>query len=386
MLNVILAAGLLLFGTSACSAASDEREVRGEPGLFYKNDKIRSVPWSIHVLEIDRAQKDLGFYSAHAKDRVMGVGMIADQARSLPKELGRALAGVNGDFYIRDQPPYSGDPRGLQIMNGDLISAPDTVCVWFDADGNPHLDEVKGDFNVKWPDGRKTPFGLNEQRSSRAVVLYTPTYGSSTRAIGGRELILEKAGDGPFLPLQVSQTFRARVREVMTNGNNRLTPDVMVLSIAPRLIASVPDLEPGAVVEISTATTPDLKGVKIAIAGGPAIIKAGKAFTLMTPPPEARNDYSQRSKYERHPRSSIGWNATNIYLVTVDGRQPGLSMGMKLAELAEYYQKLGCTDAMNFDGGKSAQMWLTGRIVNSPAQGEDTVANSLLVIRKPEGK
>jgi exopolysaccharide biosynthesis protein len=69
-------------------------------------------------------------------------------------------------------------------------------------------------------------------------------------------------------------------------------------------------------------------------------------------------------------------------LVTVDGRQPGLSVGMKLAELAEYMSRLGCTHAMNLDGGKSAQLWMGGQIMNSPCQGEDTVANSLLVLRK----
>ena len=57
---------------------------------------------------------------------------------------------------------------------------------------------------------------------------------------------------------------------------------------------------------------------------------------------------------------------------------------MTLAELAEYFLSLGCTDAINFDGGKSAQMWLNGDIVNSPVHGEDTVANSLLVIRTGE--
>jgi len=41
---------------------------------------------------------------------------------------------------------------------------------------------------------------------------------------------------------------------------------------------------------------------------------------------------------------------------------------------------------MNLDGGKSAQMWMKGEIMNSPCQGEDTVASSLLVIRKPEGR
>src|SRR5262249_37442281 len=157
-----------------------------------------------------------------------------------------------------------------QIVNGELISAPDTVCVWMDKDGEPHLDEVKADFVVTWPDGRKTSFGLNQQRSSTTAVLYTPTYGASTRAPQGRELILEKEGDGPWLPLQACRTYRARVREVSMQGNTRLSPAVMVLSLGPRLVPTLPETSPGAVLEILTATTPDLAGVKCAIGGGPA--------------------------------------------------------------------------------------------------------------------
>lgn len=367
-------------------ANSDWREVKDEPGVSYKNERIARAPWSIHVLRIDRSRKDLGFVAAHARDKVLGVSMIAQQARAVQPEIGKAIGGVNGDFYLRDNPTYAGDPRGLQIMNGDLISAPDTVCVWFDADGNPHLDEVKGDFKVTWPDGKKTPFGLNQQRSSRMAVLYTPTYGPSTRAIGGRELLLEKNGDGPWLPLQAGQTYRARVREVNTNGNTKFSPEIMVLSLGPQTLSALPELAPGLALEISTATTPDLKGVKTAIGGGPTLIKDGKAFTLRRPPDGASRNYSEMSKYEEHPRSAVGWSPTHVYLITVDGRQPGLSIGIKLADLAEYFVKLGCTDAMNLDGGKSAQMWMTGRIVNDPCQGEDTVANSLLVVRKPEGR
>ena len=367
---------LLAVGMFTEAGAAGSRELKSEAGLTYTNVTVPREPWSIHVVKIDRSQKDLVFFSAHARDRVLGVSLIAEQARAVPREIGRAVAGVNGDFYLRDNPIYGGDPRGLQIVNGDLISAPDTVCVWFDADGNPHLDEVKGDF--------KTSFGLNQQRRSSLAVLYTPTYGPSTRSPGGRELILEKDGNGPWLPLPAGQTNRARVREISSNGNTRLAPDIMVLSFAPEQLGTLPEVTPGTVLQISTATTPDLKGVKTAIAGGPAIIKDGQPFSLRHAPPGASSDYTQRSRYERHPRSAVGWSPTHVYFVTVDGRQPGLSVGMKLAELAEFMAGLGCTDAMNLDGGKSAQLWMSGQIVNSPCQGEDTVANSLLVVRKPE--
>jgi hypothetical protein len=375
---------LLAIGIPPEARAAGSSLLKSEPGLSYTNVKVASEPWSIHVLKIDRAQKDLTFYSAHARGRVLGVSLLADQARAVPPEIGRAVGAVNGDFYVRDNPTYGGDPRGLQIVNGDLISGPDTVCVWFDAEGNPHLDEVKGDFNVTWPDGKQTPFGLNQQRRPNQAVLYTPTYGPSTRSPRGRELVLERDGNAPWLPLQAGQAYRARVRDISTNGNTQLASNLVVLSFAPQLLETIPEVTTGAVLQISTATTPDLKGVKTAIAGGPAVIKDGKPFSLKEPPRDARPDYTERSKYERHPRSAVGWSQTHVYFVTVDGRQPGLSVGMRIAELAEFMAKLGCTEAMNLDGGKSSQLWIAGQIVNSPCQGEDTVANSLLVVRKPE--
>ncbi len=353
-----------------------------QPGLVYTNQRAARVPWSIHVLSLNRSQRDLTFYSAHARGRVLGISGLSEQARSVPPEVGRAIAGVNGDFYVRRDSTYAGDPRGLQIVNGELTSAPDSVCVWFDADGNPHLGAVEADFAATFPGGMKVRFGLNERRTPSRAVLYTPTYGPSTRAPGGRELILEHAGDGPWLPLQASRTYRVRVRAVSVAGDTRLVPDVMVLSLGPRLVPKLPAVTPGTILGIATATLPDLAGVKAALAGGPALIQDGQLIDLGRPSSADYEDYSERSKHERHPRSAIGWSRTHIYLVVVDGRQPGLSMGMKLAELAEYLLRLGCTDAMNLDGGNSAQMWLNGRIVNSPCHGQEPVANSLFVVRK----
>jgi exopolysaccharide biosynthesis protein len=47
--------------------------------------------------------------------------------------------------------------------------------------------------------------------------------------------------------------------------------------------------------------------------------------------------------------------------------------------------KLGCTEALNLDGGGSASMWVNGRIVNNPSQGrERPSANALFLIRAPK--
>ena len=89
---------------------------------------------------------------------------------------------------------------------------------------------------------------------------------------------------------------------------------------------------------------------------------------------------------ERHPRSAIGWNENYFFLVTVDGRQKGVSAGMTLDELATYLVELGCQEAMNLDGGGSATLWFHGKVRNQPCDGyEREVANSLIVCEKTMG-
>ena len=71
---------------SAPATAPAAKESTGEPGISYKLDTVSSEPWSIHVLKIDRSQKDLTFFTAHARNKVLGVSLLADQARSVPRE------------------------------------------------------------------------------------------------------------------------------------------------------------------------------------------------------------------------------------------------------------------------------------------------------------
>jgi exopolysaccharide biosynthesis protein len=91
----------------------------------------------------------------------------------------------------------------------------------------------------------------------------------------------------------------------------------------------------------------------------------------------------------RHPRSLIGFDAdtSHLVLVVIDGRSAA-SVGMTLAEVAEFLRGQGVAHALNLDGGGSSALVIDGRIVNVPSDpgGERTVANALLieaVIRRP---
>jgi len=95
----------------------------------------------------------------------------------------------------------------------------------------------------------------------------------------------------------------------------------------------------------------------------------------------------------RHPRTCLGIKPNGrVILLTVDGRNDN-SAGMNLFELTKIMRWLGCTDAINFDGGGSTTLWVNGfphdGVVNFPTdnkkwdhEGQRKVANVILVKKK----
>lgn len=352
-----------------------------ESGVDYTNQHITSAPWSIHVVRIDRKDPTLALWSVHADGKAIGLATLSEMVQSIPTHEGKAVAGINGDFYQRDK-TYAGDPRGLQVVNGQFLSAPiGGVGFWLDEQGQPHAGTISNLFQVTLPGGKSMPFGLNEERRSDRLALYTTLMGASTRTPAGREFVLESATNMPLAGLPVDESIQVRVRAVRNSGATPIEPNTWVLSASPNLARALPVIESGAILTLSTATVPPIRGARTAISGGPLLVHQGRAQKIQPPKSDS---YEFSSMFERHPRSAVGWNQDFFFLTLVDGRQPKLSVGMTLEELADYMAKLGCEEALNLDGGGSATLWCAGAIRNSPCDGrERPVANALTVIRLP---
>ena len=372
----ILALALYLSLTCAVShAAPPGEEGRTNRAFSYQNDKLPEGPWSIHLIKIERGNPDYEIHSMLANGAVTGMTTLSDQVKALPPALGRPMAAINGDFYFTSPKAYTGDPQGIQIMESELVSGPtEHACFWIDSSGQPKTGIVQSMFRAIWPHGSTTPLGLNEERPSDGAVLYTPRMGSSTGTKnGGREFVLEAVETNNWLPLRVGTKIKARVREIREAGDTALTPATMILSLGPQLLVDAPVVKVGDEVLLSTATLPDLAGTEMAIGGGPRLVVDGKPMN------------GWKSPNQRHPRTSLGWNKDFIYLMLVDGRQAGLSVGMSFQEMADYFIKIGCSHAINLDGGGSASMWLLGNVVSSPSEGQERpVANGLVVVKKPK--
>ncbi|MDP4000033.1 MAG: phosphodiester glycosidase family protein [bacterium] len=79
----------------------------------------------------------------------------------------------------------------------------------------------------------------------------------------------------------------------------------------------------------------------------------------------------------RYQRAAIGLSDDRIWVLACDGpytvpkrlRQTPADAGLTIGELAELFVELGCSDALNLDGGGSTSLVHRGRLVNRPRAG-----------------
>jgi hypothetical protein len=344
-------------------------------GLYYSHFIDTNVPWSIHVARFQRGRRDLTLTCTLAQEHIVGLSTVVQQIATFPPTFGHPLAAVNGDFFLIKAGPYQGDPDGLQIERGELVSAPHLDSFWLER-GTPHIEQVRSKFSVRLPNRTIVPFGLNETPRSNSVVLFTPRFGESTRATNQYELILAPAKPREWMPLRANQTFEARVEAINTHGNSVLATNRMVLTFGTNKTSLARGLEIGTTLTLSTDCTRNLRGAETAVGGRHILVHRGK-----------ENQWPEESTKPvaafRNPRTAVGYNNHWVYLVVVDGRQKGLSMGMSFTELAKFMKELGCTDALNLDGGGSSTFWLDGKVLNSPSdKHERAVANALVLTQR----
>ena len=107
-----------------------------------------------------------------------------------------------------------------------------------------------------------------------------------------------------------------------------------------------------------------------AMAGGPMLLGAGPLLDLAhedfacSAPPVT---FSQDETYDQNllPRMAAGLDADGrLFFAAIDGRDFARAPGFTLGMTAELMQALGCTQAINLDGGSSKRMVVDGRLVD----------------------
>jgi len=345
------------------------------PGLIHHKILDNSGPRSIHVLEINLANKGIQLTTAKALNLLRGNTTTSEQSRRYSHPELDAIAAINADFY-----KIGGIQVGIQIIDGIPVKGPSNHSIFAITYSNKLLIE-RVNFTGKILFQGKSILeinGINCAREAEKVILYNRYFGdNSATNIWGAELTLkylEPFFSGDTVIFLVQNT-------VFKNGNQKvpLQNGCVISAHGKKGLKLFQKIDINDTLDIVTQFSPVSEPVKMAIGGIPRIIRDGKISIEVE-----QEGISQSFSTTRHPRTALGYsrNGQILFLVTVDGRQAEYSIGMSLSELSHFMLKLGCYQALNLDGGGSTTMVIADKVVNSPsdATGERAVANSLLIL------
>ncbi|HEX6989609.1 MAG TPA: S-layer homology domain-containing protein, partial [Bacillota bacterium] len=286
-------------------------------------------------------------------------------------------AAINGDFFYMT-PDAPGAPIGILVRNGELFSSGTGAAIGVDGDGRPVTGNPgwSGRVEVLDGDGRVTAeralCGVNKPRAETCLVLYTPTWGPSTRTNewGGEAIVVPVDGDA--LPLKPRSAFVAQVRvgpDRMPGGNANIPGGSVILSGHGTAHAFLRDhLREGGMVRVVLDVEDAWADVVHAIGGDPVLVVDGRRAALP----------NTASATRREPRTAVGLDAQGRWLwVVIDGRRPGWSEGATLLEVADILIEAGARWALNLDGGGSSTMLVRPagefqpELVNKPSDGRE---------------
>jgi hypothetical protein len=308
----------------------------------------------------------------HALDEAVGL----ETTSSMAARYG-AIAAINGG-YFRTTGTYRGDSMGALQLNGKLLSEP--------VEGRAAFGLIKRDKRIIFghlrfqaaikvsKGGKLAVSGINRPRSAGELIIYTPEFHRTTLTTpDGIEAIVRKN----------------RVVNIEDKRGSRLIPvDGYVISASGAAREWIlKNLRTGARVELSASLVPveahltELwKQACCIVGGGPQLIKERRIQIT-----NEAEKIGEKFVTDRHPRTAIArLKSGKLLLVTVDGRQPEISVGMSLTELARLLLEFEADEAINLDGGGSTAMVVKDKLVNKPSDqtGERAVSDAILIMPK----
>jgi SpoIID/LytB domain protein len=354
------------------------------PGVSHKGMTLQGGGHieAVNMMEVDPSNPVIKLEVTSPKGQVVALDTVRNQAKQIDRDGYRVVGGLNMDFYNTD-PSFAGVPNGMQITNGELITAPsrsETVLAVM-PDGSFAIKRnvgFTGTVKVTDTGSGKTLNGVNRVRSASAAnqtILYSDKFSGTTKSSGaGVEAVLAPAAG---TRLELNKPIQAQVESIADASNTAIPSGKFVLSAtgtdADWMKAN---LAAGLTVELNLQLDNGVNSAVQAVSGGGMLVQNGAAT------PEALAD-----NVDRHPRTFVAAKAGKLYFITFDGRQPTYSDGVTLAEGAQYLQSLGMETAFNVDGGGSTTYAarLPGdqslSVLNRPSDGfERSNSNSLMIV------
>jgi Phosphodiester glycosidase/SPOR domain len=385
------------------TALASSLTAAGFTGLAVTNraldGSLTTGPWVVRVLRVDRR-----FAGTVSDELSNGVVPDRETTSSMVTRLG-ATAGVNGGYFVigaADGTP--GSPAGVSVLDGHLVREANgrAALVLRSGSAAPRVARLDTHLSVRSTDGADrmlngvdrsvgvirdcgepgdVPTTQPQQditcTNPNELVAFDARYGATAESGAGAEAVLD--GNGTVQQLLDSRggpiPGGGQVIEGIGTGADWLrahaTPGTRL-----RLRESVTARDGGPV--------PLTRDTDV-IGGGPYLVKDRRLFVdAFTEGFEHPGDPSFYFAFgiSRNPRTMAGVTSDgDLLLVTVDGRQPGYSVGLSFPEEARLMRALGSAQALNLDGGGSTTMVVDGAVLGRPsdATGERPIGDAIMI-------
>ena len=365
-------------------------------GLRIYRDWWKERDAAVYIAEMRRESENLRFGVELANTRLLGRETISSMAGRLAQQDIPLLAGINGSFGLRgDRVGRGGVIFNLHIQDWELVSIVPRRNWWgfpppspwgetsfgVTTNGEFLLDAVELNGVIRINGESLEVDCINQIRETGcAAVLYTPRFGEQTLALRSYEVVLK----GLELPLTGRYRSNFKIDGVSQRGNSTIPPNGVVLALDHHLAVKWDaTFRAGGTGTLEIALSPTKwQQVPNGIGGNLRLLRHGKIEPELVEFHESggRSNYRHRNGARLNPRSALGFNDDKLFLIAVDGRQYGYSIGMTLYEMAGFLRDLGAKHAINFDGGGSSALWGLDSIVNRPSRGyERSVFNVAMI-------
>ncbi len=332
-------------------------------GVFYEEtDRFTTEGWQrVSIVEVDLTDDKI---EVKALSPQKGSASLAT-VKQIAEENGTKAA-INGDFFNFS----AGETNmlGMMVSNGELISTPSkdklasfaltednsVIFDYFSFSGTLYAENTSlvESSHVELYQINKVPL------TTGAITMLTSAWGDKvTIPTGNYAMVCEPYAENQYKMIGFSWGSEP---VVIPEGGAVFTANYEINGFLNLNFAT------GDIIRVETTLTPDIPLIKESIGGNTLIVKDGAVCDFT-------NNISGKN-----PRSALGVSKDGniLYFVAVQGRMADCP-GFTQTELAEFMIGLGCSNAINLDGGGSTTL-----VTENKFSGAQEVRNDITSLRQ----
>lgn len=351
-------------------------------GITYKDTRYSDGKnhQAVRVIQIDLTNP-FNHIDAGMPSR-LGVERTTVMANGYDSTDRRVVGAINASFFWAGMPLNLISKNNQLVHSGHVYSGSDKyvnkpIAFGVDQHGKGIIDYYNLKMRFIHNGNAYEITSTNQMLDRNKTILYTSYHSSET--VTTNEYFMDIVVTLPsHLDLTYGKPVTGTVQAVYPKGQSKkvsIPKNGFVLSN----VQNVSNVKVGDAITLTVDIDSRWKGSAFMIASGPLLVENGKINITM--------DTNSLEAKQKTARTAVAVDKTEkkIFLVTVDGKQPGYSNGMSLTEFAKHLRELGAYRALNLDGGGSTTMALrypgtnSMKLVNKPADGYERAVPTILM-------